>query len=575
MLKKLLLYLKPYKKHAILSPLLMVLETLMDVLIPFLMAFIIDVGIANRDLPYITRVGGLMVLVALFALLCGSLSAHHGATAGMGLAYQVRQAIFKQVQRFSFANLNRFSEASLITRLTTDSTTLGQTTMMSLRMAWRAPVMLVLALVMSISINAELALVFAVALPLMVFLLVYVLGKAMPMWEDLQKRLDDVNGRVQENLSAIRVVKSFVRSDFEKKRFAKVNQAWMDKAIEAVSLIMTIGPLMSLIINGCIIAILWFGGHKILNGTMQTGQLLSFITYVMQIMMSLMMLSMFFLQLSRARVAGERALEVIEMEVDIESPADAVTEFGAASIEFKNVKFCYPGNTECTLLDINLRIEPGQTIGIIGSTGSGKTTLVQLIPRLYDVTEGALKVAGVNVKDYDLHLLREEVAFVLQKNTLFSGTVRENMLWGNPDATDEEITDALNQAQASEFIFSNNLGLDYIVEQGGANFSGGQRQRLCIARALLKKPKVIILDDSTSAVDMATDARIRSVFKTKLKNVTTLIITQRIASIEHADRIIVMDEGRVSAFDTHEALLAENMIYQEVYESQKQGVIGA
>lgn len=575
MLRKLLPYLRPYKKHAILSPILMVIETFMDVLIPFLMAFIIDVGIANKDLPYIVKIGGLMVLAALFALFCGASSAHHGATAGMGFAYQIRTAVFKQIQRFSFANLNKFSEASLITRLTTDSTTLGQTTMMSLRMAWRAPVMLVLALIMSISINAELALVFAVALPLMLLLLVVVLRKAMPLWEDLQKKLDNVNSRVQENLSGIRVVKSFVREEHEKQRFAKVNEAWMNKALEAISLMMTMGPLMSLIINGCIIAILWFGGLKITNGSMQAGQLLSFITYVMQIMMSLMMLTMFFLQLTRARVCAERALEVIETEVDIVSPKDAVTAVPEASIEFENVSFRYPGNKDMSLNDVSFTIEPGQTIGIIGSTGSAKTTLVQLIPRLYDASKGVVKVGGIDVRDYDLHVLREEVAFVLQKNTLFSGTVRENMLWGNPHASDEQIREALDQAQASEFIFANPEGLDYLVEQGGSNFSGGQKQRLCIARALLKKPQIIILDDSTSAVDMATDAKIRKSFTTKLQDVTTLIITQRISSIEHADRIMVMDDGHLSAFDTHENLLENNIIYQEVYESQQRGVIGA
>ena len=575
MLKKLFPYKLPYKKHAILSPFLMVLETFMDVLIPFLMAFIIDVGIVNKDLAYIAKIGGLMVAVALFALYCGSASAHHGATAGMGFAFQIRRAIFGQVQRFSFANLNQFNEASLITRLTTDSTTLGQTAMMSLRMAWRAPVMLILALVMSISINAELALVFAVALPAMVLLLFVVLKKAMPMWKELQKRLDRVNGRVQENLSAIRVVKSFVREEHEKKRFSEVNKAWMEKAMEAVSLMMTLGPLMSLIINGCIIAILWFGGHKILDGSMKAGQLLSFITYVMQIMMSLMMLSMYFLQLTRAKVCADRALEVIEMAVDIESPAHPVTELGEGSIEFEHVSFRYPGNGEDSLRDVTFKIEAGQTIGIIGSTGSAKSSLVQLIPRLYDATAGEVRVAGVNVKAFDLHVLREEVAFVLQKNTLFSGTVRSNMLWGNSQASDAEIRTALEQAQAADFVFANDEGLDYKVEQGGSNFSGGQQQRLCIARALLKKPKIIILDDSTSAVDMDTDARIRAVFKTKLKDVTTLVITQRIASIEHADRILVLDDGEVTGFDTHEVLLENNVIYQEVYDSQKRGVIGA
>ncbi len=575
MLKKLLPFMEPYKKNAVLSPILMVLETMMDVLIPFLMGFIIDVGIVNRDLPYIIKMGGYMILAALFALVCGALSAYHGATAGMGFAYQIRKRVFAQIQKFSFANLNKFTEGSLITRLTTDSTTLGQTAMMSLRMEWRAPVMLVLALLMSISINAELALVFAVALPLMVLFLILVLKKAMPLWEELQKRLDRLNGRVQENLTAIRVVKSFVRAEHEKKNFAKVNQAWMDKAIEAVSTMMILFPLMGLVINACILAILWFGGHKIMEGTMFSGQLLSFITYVMQILISLMMLSMYFLQLTRARICAKRALEVIEMEADVVSPPHAITTIEDGSIEFNDVCFRYPGKRDDTLCHIDLKIESGCTIGIIGSTGSSKTSLVQLIPRLYDADSGSVKVGGQDVRDYDLVALRDEVAFVLQKNTLFSGTVRENMLWGNPHADDEEIREALDQAQAGDFIFAHEDGLDYWVEQGGSNFSGGQRQRLCIARALLKKAKIIILDDSTSAVDMATDARIRAAFKEKLKETTTLIITQRISSIEHADKIIVMDEGKVSAFDTHESLLASNIIYQEVYESQKRGVIGA
>ncbi|MFY9611996.1 MAG: ABC transporter ATP-binding protein, partial [Tissierellaceae bacterium] len=460
------------------------------------------------------------------------------------------------------------------TRLTNDCNTLGQVTMMSLRMAVRAPFMMVFALIMSFTINSSLAAVFMVSLPLTALIIVVVLTKARPLFMEMQTRVDKVNAVIRENLAGIGVVKSFNRQDYEEAKFKKRNDSLMNTALKAISMIVFVMPILNLIIYGTIIAVLWYGGQQVVAGSMLKGELISFITYITQVMISLMMISMFFMQLLRGIASKDRILEVWNTESEIRVVDEPIKEVVDGSIRFDNVSFRYPISKEYTLRNINLDINSGETIGIIGSTGSSKSTLVQLIPRLYEVTEGRVLVGGVDVRDYDIKTLRDEVAFVLQKNTLFSGTIRENMQWGMEDASDDEIIKALKQAQAWEFVSKYKDGLDHVVEQGGSNFSGGQRQRLTIARALMKEPKIIILDDSTSAVDMATDARLQKVFKEELADITSIIIAQRISSIQYADRIIVMHEGEIESSGSHDRLLEISPIYREIYESQKKGVIG-
>lgn len=565
---------KKYRIYAILSPILMILEVVADIVIPYLMSLIVDVGIANRDIDYIIKVGLLMILAALLGMTFGILSAHCGARAGFGFAAEIREETFKKVQNFSFANLDRFTVSSLITRLTNDCNTIGQVTMMSLRMAIRAPFMLLFALIMSFTINSSLARVFMVAIPVTVAAIAIILYKARPLFIKLQSRVDRVNAIIQENLIGIRVVKSFNRQKHEEGRFKKRNDSLRDTALKALSLVILLMPILNLIIYSTIIAVLWFGGHQVVVGSLGSGELISFITYITQVMISLMMISMFFMQFLRGSASMQRILEVLNTESEIKEISKPERELKDGSVIFDNVSFKYPGSNEKTLKNISFKIDSGETLGIIGSTGSSKSTLVQLIPRLYDVTEGAVYVGGVDVRNYDVKALRDQVAFVLQKNTLFSGTIRENMKWGNESATDEEIITALKHAQAWEFVSKYEDGLDHRVEQGGDNFSGGQKQRLTIARALLKSPKILILDDSTSAVDMATDAKIQKVFKNELKDITTIIIAQRISSIQHADRIIVLHEGEIESMGDHESLLKTSPIYREIYESQQKGVIG-
>lgn len=572
-MRKLLPYMRKYIGFALLSPLMMILEVFGDVLIPYLMSRIVDIGIANRDINYIVKTGGLMVVVALLGMTFGIISAHAGARAGYGFAAEIRKAVFKKIQSFSFANLDKFSVSSLITRVTNDCNILGQVTMMSLRMAIRAPFLMTMALIMSFRINPYLARVFMVAIPFTALSVGLILFKAGPLFRKLQHRVDRVNAVIQENLTGIRVVKAFNRQEFEEEKFQKRNDALKDTALRAISIIILLFPILNLTIYSTIIAVLWFGGRQVVAGTMGSGELISFITYIIQVLISLMMISFFFMQLMRGIASGGRIIEVLETESEIKEPLKGATELKDGSIIFKDVNFIYPGSRERTLKDINFHVASGETLGIVGSTGSSKTTLVQLIPRLYDVTEGSVIVGGRDVREYDLVALREQVAFVLQKNTLFSGTLRENMQWGKRDATDEEIIEALKKAQAWEFVSKYEDGLDHWVEQGGANFSGGQRQRLCIARALLKSPKILILDDSTSAVDMTTDAQIQKVFKEELKDVTKIIIAQRISSIEKADKILVMHEGRLEAIGDHKTLLDTSPIYREIYESQQKGVI--
>jgi len=572
-LKKLLPFMKKYILFAIASPILMILEVFSDIFIPYLMSLIVDVGIANRDIDYILRLGLIMIGSALLAMVFGVLSSHVGAKAGYGFASEVRKELFKKIQGFSFANLDDFSVSSLITRLTNDCNTLGQVTMMTLRLAVRAPFMMIFALMMAIKINSSLARVFMIAIPVTLISIIAILSKARPLFLAFQTKVDKVNAMIQENLTGIKVVKSFNREEFEEEKFKKRNDDLRDVALKAVSIIILLMPILFLIIYGTIMAALWFGGYQVLAGTMGSGELISFITYITQIMISLMLMSMFFMQLLRASASVTRIVEVLNTESEIIEIPDAKQELMDGSIKFEEVCFCYPKSADLVLKNINFEIKSGEVLGIIGSTGSSKSTLVQLIPRLYDATRGKVIVGGRDVKEYDIKALRDQVAFVLQKNVLFSGTLRDNMKWGNENATDEEIIQALKYSQAWEFVSEFEDGLDHRVEQGGENFSGGQKQRLTIARALIKSPKILILDDSTSAVDMTTDAKIQKVFREELKDITTIIIGQRIQSIQDADRILVMHEGEIDSFGNHQTLLKESKIYREIYESQKKGAI--
>ncbi len=553
----------------------MILEVVADIIIPYLMSRIVDVGIANQDVTYVLKIGSIMVVSALIGMTFGVLSSHCGARAGFGFAAEIRQELYKKVQDFSFANLDKFTVPSLVTRLTNDCNTIGQVTMMSLRMAVRAPFLMIFALFMAMRINASLVRVFVVSIPFLIIALTIILSKARPLFLKFQSRVDRVNAIIQENLTAIRVVKSFNRQSYEESRFKERNDSLMNTALKAISLIVFLMPVLNIVVYSTIIAVLWFGGQQVVAGTMGSGELISFITYITQILMAFMMMSFFFMQLLRGSASVSRVVEILNTESEIKEDPQPLEEISDGSVTFNKVSFRYPLSKEKTLKNINFHIESGEILGIIGSTGSSKTTLVQLIPRLYDVTEGSVSVGGVDVRKYSIKALRDNVAFVLQNNTLFSGTLRENMKWGKEDATDEEIIWALKQAQAWEFVSKYEEGLDYWVEQGGDNFSGGQKQRLTIARALLKSPKIIILDDSTSAVDMTTDAKIQRAFKEELKDVTTIIIAQRVSSIQHADRILVMNEGEVEQIGKHEDLLNNSPIYREIYESQKKGVVGA
>jgi ATP-binding cassette, subfamily B, multidrug efflux pump len=586
MIRKLLPFMRRFWLPALLCPTVVVLEVIIDVLMPRLMAQIVDVGIANQDVEFIARTGLVMIGLAVVALGIGIASSWLGATASMGFGSEIRRTLFEKVQAFSFARLDKFGVPSLITRLTNDVNNLQNVSMMGLRMAFRAPFMLILALIMAFSINSELALVFLAAIPVLAIGLVLIMSKAFPRFRAMQKKLDAMNTTVQENLISIRVVKAFVRAAYEKTRFREANSNLMKAALHAIQLVIVNMPMMQLILYACIIAILWFGGGMVNAGSLKTGELISFISYVNQIMMSLMMLSMIFMMSTRAKASGERIIEVLETDPGMAEPdpasladQDVVAD---GSVEFRQVSFRYfredsagqaDNSEEYTLNDISLSIRSGETLGIIGATGSAKTTLIALIPRLYDAIEGQVLVGGRDVCDYSLRTLRDSVAVVLQNNTLFTGTIRENLHWGKADADDTELMAACRTAQAAEFIEKMPKGLDTLLGQGGVNLSGGQKQRLCIARALLKKPKILILDDSTSAVDTATDARLRKGFAENLKGVTVIIIAQRINSVQHADRILVLDDGRIDGIGTHRELMASNEIYRDVYISQQEGVM--
>lgn len=574
MIKKLAGCIGEYKKYAILTPLTMVGEVLMEILIPFVMADMIDKGILGAGgIGYIVKKGLLMISMAVISLMFGAFGGKFAAMAGMGFSKNLRKKLFDKVQDFSFFNVDRFSTPSLVTRLTTDVTNTQNAFMMLIRMAFRAPIMLVGATVMAVVINVELSSVFLIAVPLLGIALYFIMTNAHPRFEAMLKLYDRMNSDVQENLTGIRVVKAFVREEFEVNKFRTSADSVRKAQVFAEKLIILNGPLMQLSMYGCIIAVLWFGGDMVIDGRFEIGRLSSFINYITQILMSLMMISMIFIMLVISRASITRIMEVLEEEIDIKDTSlQKEPKVKDGSIEFKNVSFSYGKDREnLTLSNINLTIKSGETIGIIGGTGSAKTTLVQLIPRLYDVLEGEILVGGTNVKDYSLEILRNEVAMVLQKNVLFSGTIKENLLWGNEHATEEEITEACKSAQAHDFIMSFPKGYDTDLGQGGVNVSGGQKQRLCIARALLKRPKIVVLDDSTSAVDTATDSKIRQAFKEKLAGTTTIIIAQRISSVCAADRILVLEDGRIDAFGTPGELMNTNRIYREVYESQQKG----
>lgn len=574
-MRKLYQYAGQYKVYALLAPLAITGEVILEVLIPMLMAGMIDKGIVgDGGIPYTLRQGMAMVGMALAGLGLGAMAGRFSAVAGMGFAKNLRKALFDKVQDFSFKNTDKFSTASLVTRLTTDVTNVQNAFMMTLRLAVRAPLMLIGAAVMALSVNARLSTVFLIALPILAALLYLILTRAHPRFQAMLKRYDGLNARVQENLIAIRVVKAFVREDYEKLRFEEEARALRQAQVHAEKLVILNLPIMQILMNLCIVLVLWFGGKLIAAGGFEIGQLSSFISYISQILISLMMVSMVFMMLVLSRASVARINEVLEEEIDItDEGAQAGLAVQDGSIRFEQVSFSYAGDPErLSLKNVNLSIASGQTVGILGGTGSAKSTLVQLIPRLYDVTAGRVLVGGRDVRHYPIETLRNAVAMVLQKNVLFSGTIRDNLRWGDPGADDEMMENACRTAQAHDFILSFPKGYDTELGQGGVNLSGGQKQRLCIARALLKKPKVLILDDSTSAVDTATDAAIRKAFQETLSDTTTIIIAQRVASVMDADLIVLMEEGEIADMGNHEELMERSDIYKELVHSQQKGV---
>lgn len=561
-----------YKRDSILTLCYAGLEAVMEVILPFTTALIIDKGLQAGDMGAVFRYGLLMIVMALCSLTCGILAGKYAASASAGFACNMRQNMYERIQDFSFSNIDKFSTAGLVTRMTTDITNVQNAFQMSIRIAIRAPLMLVFSMVMCFWINRTLSLIFLVALCFLAVMLFFLLGGASKVFRQVFDKYDDLNEDVQENVSAIRVVKAYVREDFENKKFTKATQNLYRLFVKAESLLALNAPSMMLVIYGCITAVSWFGAKFIVAGDMTTGQITSLFSYIMGVMMSLMMLSMIFVMVSMSSASVKRISEVLNEVPELQNPEEPVMELADGSIDFDHVDFSYQkGSGEEVLKDIDLHIKSGETIGIVGGTGCGKTSLVNLISRLYDATEGEVRVGGRNVKDYDLEALRNQVAVVLQKNVVFSGTILENLRWGKEDATEEECAEACRAACADEFIEKMPKKYETYLERGGANVSGGQKQRLCIARALLKQPKVLILDDSTSAVDTATDARIRKAFREKIPGTTKLIIAQRVSSVEDADRILILDDGHILGFDTHENLLKNNAIYREIYESQIKG----
>ena len=572
MLKTLGAQIKEYKWASIATPVFMLLEVAVDTIIPLLMASIIDNGVNMGDTRHIYIMGVWMIVAALFGLLTGCLGAKYGAKAAMGFGKNLRAAMFRNIQTFSFANIDRFSSASLVTRMTTDVTNIQNAYMMLLRMAMRAPASIICAMAMSFFISPRLATIYLIAVIVLGALLFFISKAAMKYFDRAFKRYDDLNESVQENVSAIRVVKAYVREDYEKKRFSKAAQNIYDVFVKAESLVVYNSPLMQFTVYACILLISWLGAHMVVNSTLTTGDLMALLTYCMNILMNLMMLSMVFVMISLSLASARRISEVLNEQSTLHNPKEPLYDVPDGSISFKHVTFRYSDTSETPVLsDINLDIKSGETIGIIGGTGSSKSSLVNLISRLYDTDTGSVIVGGHDVREYDMDTLRNKVAVVLQQNVLFSGTILENLRWGDKNATTDECIEACKMACADDFIESFPDKYNTYIEQGGTNVSGGQKQRLCIARALLKKPRILILDDSTSAVDTATDSKIRAALAKTIPGTTKLIIAQRISSVMDADRIIVMDDGKVDGFDTHENLLKNNEIYRDVYDSQTNG----
>ena len=572
MIKTLLAQVKEFKKASFLTPVFMILEVVVETLIPLVMADMIDNGVEAGNVSYLYRKGAIMAILAVAGLVTGILGGKYGAYASSGFARNLRKAMYTNIQTFSFSNIDKFSTASLITRLTTDVTNLQNAYQMILRMCTRAPASLICAMAMAFMINAKIASIYLIAVIFLGCFLVFIMKKATKYFQEVFEKYDDLNASVQENINAVRVVKAYVREGYETTKFQKACNKVYEMFVKAEKLVVMNMPVMQFTVYACILGIGWLGANMIVGGSLTTGELMSLLTYCMNILMSLMMLSMVFVMITMSAASAERVTEVINETADLADPQNPVMEVADGSIVFDHVDFSYKKNSqEPVLKDINLSIRAGETIGIIGGTGSAKSSLVNLISRLYDVSAGSVKVGGVDVREYHMDSLRNQVAVVLQKNVLFSGTILENLRWGNKEASEEECKRVCELACADDFIEKMPDKYHTYIEQGGTNVSGGQKQRLCIARALLKKPKVLILDDSTSAVDTATDARIRRAFAEEIPDTTKLIIAQRISSIQSADRIIVMDEGRVSGFGTHEELMKTNVIYQDVYNSQIKG----
>ena len=569
MLKTLLSQVKEYKLPSVLTPVAMIGEVICEMIIPILMARIVDEGIYGNNMGLILRVGAMMIAIALLGLVAGLLGAYWGAKASAGLAKNLRKAMFENIQTFSFSNIDKFSTSGLVTRLTTDVTNIQNAYMVTLRMAMRAPASMIVALIMSFTISPRLASIYLVAVLFLGCVIVFIMGRATKYFKEVFEKYDELNESVQENVSAIRVVKAYVREDYENNKFKKAAFNIYNMFVKAEMNVVFMAPIMTATVYTCILLISWFGAHMIVGSELSTGSLMSLLTYCMNILMSLMMLAIIFVMMTMAQASGKRISEVINEKADLTNPENPVMEVKDGSISFDHVDFAYTKDSEEPVLkDISLDIKSGETIGIIGGTGSAKSSLVNLISRLYDVSKGSIKVGGVDVRDYDMEVLRDQVSVVLQKNVLFSGTIIDNLRWGDKNATEEDCIRACKMACADEFIERMPDKYNTVIEQGGTNVSGGQRQRLCIARALLKKPKILILDDSTSAVDTATDARIRKAFAEEIPGTTKLIIAQRISSVQNCGRIIVMDDGKVNGFGTHEELLKSNEIYREVYESQ-------
>ena len=582
MIKKLARYINGYKKDSILTPIFVMLEVIMEVLIPFLMADLIDKGIDGGNIPLIIKLGLALLIGAFISLFFGALAGKTAATASAGFAKNLRKGMFYNIQDFSFSNVDKFSNSSLITRLTTDVTNVQMSYQMIIRNAARSPLMLIFALTAAFGISSKLSLIFLTMIPVLGIGLYLIIKNAFPIFERVFKSYDNLNRIVQENLSGIRVVKSFIREEHEIDKFSKTSEEISKDFIKAEKLLAFNMPLMQFSVYSCMLLLSWFGARAVVaSGNnpalgLSTGQLMSLITYTMQILMSLMMLSMVLVMITISKASARRIVEVLDEQTDIKNPSSPIYEVKNGDIEFENVNFKYSDSADKLCLEnINIKIKSGETMGIIGGTGYSKTTLVQLIPRLYDVSSGAVKVAGIDVRNYDIESLRKSVSMVLQKNVLFSGTIKENLKWGNPDATDEEIKEACSIAQADGFIENFPDKYETYIEQGGTNVSGGQKQRLCIARALLSNPKVLILDDSTSAVDTKTDSHIRKELLSSMPNTTKIIIGQRISSISEADKILVMDDGKIVDYGTHEELIKSSSIYREVYESQSKGVLGS